>query len=322
MGSSFCLSVTVLSASITATLLFTIGRILQYSSIGVSIRQKDFPHELCLIYDKPQRTGSTTVAKALHKCWSDYYQLEPKNNAKQTDKAIKNMLSLKQSIVSHCKRHVSISDYDCFAIEATCREVFHVTSTRKVSERIASYAKVTTMKRKIGRNFTINPGDLRKAVQTVMKSGFDLEYRYEKGVYTGFRQIHVDYVIRNENLEQDLTALIQAFGCNPEILSTNKHNVNSTSPSTSLIKNTLSMGTGQDSRKTKIPTKEHIEEMNDTELVFWLNNFPIQMGDQLHKDLLKTASRVNQNGLERAAGFRPSLQKFRNGLSRKSRLQE
>lgn len=315
MNPFFCLGVTVLSASLTAMFLFTIGLLLQYGSIGTSIRRKVFPHELCLIYDKPQRTGSTTVANALHKCWSDYYRLEPKNSVKQAEKAIKNMLSLKQSIVSHCKRHVSISDYDCFAIEATCQEVFHVTSTRKATERIASYAKVTSLKHKIGRNFTINPLDLRKAVQTVMKIGNDLEYRYEKGVYTGFRKIQVDYVIRNENLEQDLTALIQASGCNSEILSTNTHSVNSTSPPKDISTESSTVSSDQNSTKIDTPTVAEIKDMNETELVFWLNNFPIRMGDQLHKELLKTARRVNKNGLEKVAAFRFKLQKFRNKKS-------
>lgn len=292
-------------AILVLSLIFTIAVMKKVSHVGVWGVHSAYAHELCLVYDKPKRTGSTTIARSLFKCWNGKYGIEPRRKVQNPREAASEMLRLKQPIVAHSLGHILFSDQDCDAILTNCRHVFHITSTRKMKSRLASFAKVVTLQSEKGRNFSVAKQNLKDAVALLLKFGHNVEDRYEKGVYFGARRIDVDYVIRHESFENDLSALIQAFGCESRIESTNVHKVKSknTTSSDLLQKSSTGVEYGQ-----VLQSASDIDQMTDDELFHYLNNFPIRQGDRLHNEFLRTADEVNRIGLEKASAYATLLE--------------
>lgn len=327
-------------ALLALLVLLSIGLSMHTASLSFRLQVEShgegqkFKHELCLIYDKPKRTGSTTIARALHACWSKHHHFEPTKVSKNPNVATEQMLKLNQSIVAHSLHHIVFSDDDCKEIETQCRQVFHVTSTRRMNARILSYAKVTALKYKKGRNYTIGSDDLKYVLKSIITDGHIIERRYEKGVYEGVRRIPMHYVIRNDDLQDDLEVLLRTFACAPVIKRVNTHSLNSSYRSQQLesigasfqlsIKDSGSSSGGSNNsskgnsnRKylemsAVIPTVNQVDSMHEKDILYWLNNFPLLMGDRLHNHLLETASSVNINGLNIVAQMRPLFLKHRN----------
>lgn len=157
--------------------------------------------------------------------------------------------------------------------------------------------------------------DLRRVLHTVVRKGHAVERRYERGVYKGVHRIAVNYVIRNSFLTHDLNQLLHAFGCTPQIRSVNTHSYNSSSQS--LTNSTKIRLASPDLQRppVDIPTLDQIDQMNETQLLYWLENFPLKINDRLHKEFLRTAELVNQKGLETVIGYRSLFLKSQNEQS-------
>lgn len=286
-------------AVLALSLIFTLAVMGNLSRAGARSVRSTYAHELCLVYDKPKRTGSTTIARSLFKCWNGKYGIEPRQKTEDPRKATSEMLQLKQPIVAHSLRHILFSDQDCTDILTNCRNVFHITSTRTMKSRLASFAKVVSLQSEKGRNFSVAKQNLKDAVALLLRFGHTLEDRYEKGVYFGERRIDVDYVIRHEFFEDDLSALIKAFGCDSRIESTNVHNVKSKSTTSDPVRKNFTIMAGVQ----VLPKASELDQMNDDELFHLLNNFPTRQGDRLHNEFLRTATDVNKVGLAKASSF-------------------
>lgn len=304
----------VISAALLLLILLTIRFVFGFtiSDLDPGFKGQKFKHELCLIYDKPKRTGSTTISRALHKCWSGHYSFEPQKGPKNAHVAAARMIDLNQSIVAHSLRHILFSDEDCLSIDANCRRIFHITSTRRMNARLVSYAKVTSLQNKEGRNFTVESDDLRRVLRTVVRRGHALEQRYEKGVYKGIHRIAVNYVIRNSFLTHDLNKLLHAFGCTPQIKSVNTHIYNSSNQMHAKSATFWNTSLNAHRHSKDIPTLDQIDQMDEKRLLYWLENFPLKVGDRLHEEFLQKAELVNQKGLETLVGFRPLFLKSQN----------
>lgn len=259
-----------------------------------------YEHDLCLLYDKPKRTGSTTIARAIHECWHGVFDLKPYRRPRPTRETVNLMLDSNRSVVAHALHHVYFSDADCVSVYANCRHVFHVTSTRRMNERLASYAKVVALQRRnLARNSTVTPDDLRKAASVLVKEAPRLERLYEKGVYHGRHTIPVDYVIRHEFLDRDLSALLRAFHCSPNVDRKNVHAVDS-----SVVNLThLDMLGSFSNFSHALLTDADIDKLNLQQVYYFLSNFPLAYGDRLHNQFTKLAKRVNENGLKKASSF-------------------
>lgn len=261
-------------------------------------------HDLCLIYDRPERTGSTTISHSLYPCWHEKFGVRHYDGPNSAGRAAIKMLDSNQSVVAHGLRHIYFSDRDCLSIYHNCKQIFHVTSTRPMSARLASFAKVFALQNDYGRNFSVSTSHSRKAARLLTKVGRCLEHTYERGVYRGKRKIKVDYVVRHQLLNDDLSALLRAFDCKPFIEAKNIHNVKSSTADVSQLDISASSFLPQD-----LPTEAEVGRMNKHQLYHFLNNFPLENGDRLHNEFMKLADRVNGKGLKKASSITSIFQK-------------
>lgn len=303
---------------IITTLSFTM--IVQYASFDFFLTPIDptFNHKLCLIYDKPKRTGSTTISRALHRCWSSTYGVEPHVGESNASAGTARMLSLNQTVVAHSLRHIYFSDDDCASIDARCRQYFHVTSTRSMGARIASYGKVVALQKTLGRNFTATStsDSLRKIVYHMVKRGKRLEFAYERGAFKGVRKLRNDYIIRNHRLQSDLDDLLRAFDCPPLTHSTNTHTVAVNASASASADDSDSDAPFDDDAHTDpagsevdvtYPSARQVDRMSEAELAHWFTHFPLRYGDRLHRSMLREADRVNARGLRTVRALLPLL---------------
>lgn len=174
-----------------------------------------------------------------------------------------------------------------------------------MNARLASFAKVASLQHDNGRNFTVSASHLRNAVLFLAKFGRRIEARYELGVYSGAHSVNVDYVIRHHHLDQDLTALLRAFDCEPLIPKTNIHAINSSTIDLAKSDHLQFL-----SKLSNPPTESEIQQMNEQQLYTYLNHFPLRNGDRLHNDFLKTADRINAQGIEKAISLKSIYGKF------------
>lgn len=190
---------------------------------------------VCLIYDKPPRTGSTTVAWALEACWSSrlkfehhLYERDADNQVVRSEKRapLTRLLSYSSQFVANIHRHISFGDAEIAALQDGCDNIFFVTNTRALHERVLSGAKALATLRTDGfnQNVTLDEGMLRRALADLRsKKAVSRAAVLTKRPFLGEQRLPVDYVIRSESLEEDTLPLLRAFGCPAYMSSTNHH---------------------------------------------------------------------------------------------------
>lgn len=193
----------------------------------------------CVFYDKPPRTGSTTVANVLAKCMhmKGYTAINAPISSLEKNEVVSNMLEKTGYKKSATRKHVMISDDDIRSLQTQCHRLLYVTSTRPMVERIASAAKYT-MTRNHG-NSTLTK---QQYVSAMKKASADntTEHVLEKYPFTGKMSIEPNYVIRSEFLTRDFDILLHNLGCDINYYDSNVHEA----PYGSEVERQLSKGMG------------------------------------------------------------------------------
>lgn len=184
--------------------------------------------ERCIIYDRPPRTGSTTIGSSLRKC------LAPKGYAQGRGGAergmfVRNMLETDSRLGAVLTRHMYMKQDDVDMIRAQCQKVLYVTSTARMKDRLWSAAKYKL--RGGNGNVTVSGEKMRAKVVANLKKdtrnvAFLESYPWlgegEKEMLVADK-LEVDYVVRKERMAEDLGRLLQAFGCGGKFESENMH---------------------------------------------------------------------------------------------------
>lgn len=228
----------------------------------------DLPQNLCLIYDKPPRTGSSTISNALRKCWMSYGYKFPVPTSKEFNITISKMLDLPGDRVGLAGVHFTMSSSELTKISLMCKHSYYVTSTRPMPERIASKAKFEVSGGKTYQNTTLSEDDLERAIQKAINDN-TTEERLERYPFID-QKIEPDYIIRSQNFSEDLKALLRSFRCGEEFYTKNLHIV-------------------EEESSTK---NVHISPMNKSETVH--RQVQLKYGDHRHIYLSNLAQMKNE----------------------------
>ncbi|CAN8075095.1 unnamed protein product [Agarophyton chilense] len=240
----------------------------------------------CIVYDRPPRTGSTTIGRALELCLrSAGYVQQPlpkgKKGGERRAGAIRQMLAAdrKEDRRALLTRHIYVSEADMQLIRWTCDDFLYITSTAPMKERLWSAAK-HLLARRHG-NTTSEWLDKARAAQVVRRQAFKVgelrsvnELNWYPYLTAGGeeaavkRKLIADYVIRKASLQQDLGRLLEAFGCDASFTTRNVH-----------------------------------EDDDVTNLDMVIGNAGLAEGDRLYKALWARAEQANEDTLEMAKTF-------------------
>ncbi|PXF48967.1 hypothetical protein BWQ96_01309 [Gracilariopsis chorda] len=240
----------------------------QFLSHGSSLSS---PHT-CVIYDRPPRTASTTIGNALEKCLEPLgYEQPDWQGMDGRSLMVLNMLRLPFERVSLLARHFYMNSTSLLELRTGCDALFYITSTAPMKERLWSLVKYRQVT-KHG-NSSLNETQLFAALQDLRKETVQIEvlnaYPYLQTHETPINRstidtITPDYVIRKSQLNEDMSKLLRAFGCETRFVSENIHLL------------------------------EHASG---------LDKITIDDDDGLHERMLRLARQRNDVGLKKAADF-------------------
>lgn len=226
----------------------------------------------CVIYDRPPRTASTTIGNALEKCLGPLGYEQPEwHSFDGRSLLVHNMLHLPFERVALLSRHFYMNLTSVQELRAGCSSLFYITSTAPMKERLWSLVKY----RQIANHgsASLNETQLLAAIQDLRKETVQIEvlnaYPYLEAHETPTNRSEIDpitpdYVIRKKNLNEDLSKLLRAFGCESRFASDNVHQ------------------------------SKHVSE---------LDNITIDDDDRLHKRLLRLARHRNKIALRKVPDF-------------------
>lgn len=270
------------------------ARELQEYAASPLVNENDSKHSWCLLYDKAPRTGSTTIARSLAKCWKSISNIHVTIRKGRFSTAIPMLLETPyRKVVALVGSHFSISGEDILSIKSKCENVLYVTSTRCMYERLWSEAKYIVSEADIRHNSSLAAENIPHAWTTLFKRLSKSEPYFENypfiSSYDDVENIVPGrngnllvpaYVIRTEYMQDDLSLLLRAFECGEnDIQATNIHTVD--------LQNNLDLSFGS----ADIGTHNNPKNLSDISLRY---------GDFRHKYLSRLAKAVNANGLAMA----------------------
>eukprot|EP00178_Gracilaria_changii_P003227 TRINITY_DN1472_c0_g1_i1.p1 TRINITY_DN1472_c0_g1~~TRINITY_DN1472_c0_g1_i1.p1 ORF type:complete len:293 (-),score=49.15 TRINITY_DN1472_c0_g1_i1:1626-2504(-) len=226
----------------------------------------------CIVYDRPPRTGSTTISKTLHQCLTSLGYKQPPwmgHQARADD--IHNMLHQPFASVALVSRHFFMNASSLQQLYTGCDSLLYVSSTAPMVERVWSAMKY----RQLGRhgNGTLSEQQTTSALADVQQQQAVIQllnaYPFWKNMHTALdtRAINrpqPDYVIRKSHLIHDLLRLLQTLKCDTQVKSYNVHTA---------------------------------------QLRYQLKQLKVEDDDALHRRLLRRAERHNRKGLTKALTF-------------------
>lgn len=269
------------------------------SLIDSSARTSDaFTHDLCLLYDKPYRTGSTTIERSLCECWTKSFNVTDKSQVDQ-NKRIPEMLNRTSRVVVRCTGHVTMSIADADRMSRECRHLFYLSSTRDIQSRMASFGKNDAIYGQIYTNMTLSREQLINAIHWARGRRGQLEeliyenYPYPHVPQNVERRLDPDYVIRYDNFADDLVRLLDAFRCEKVVRTTNIHALDDED-----IPSNVKPGR---TRHSTMPNKStDWDSMPMEQLKAELLSTPTRFGNKIHLRMTNIAERANEQGLKLA----------------------
>lgn len=228
-------------------------------------------HERCVLYDKPPHTGSQTTVEVLRTCWQNIgFACGTLSTIPERKRLVSKFLQFPDRDVALAGYHFFMPAYEVKMINAQCKELFYVTSTRTMRDRLASKAKYGVSRRidlTDGRRVLDSQLQERgmAAVHRLNRDGV-LEKIMEAYPFSSTETIQPDYVIRTDSLQKDLSQLLAAFGCATDFESKHLHDV---------------------------------EESVGVQPVFDKSQIVVRMNDSRHVQLSQLAEQTNSKGLEK-----------------------
>lgn len=212
--------------------------------------QKRVTIDKCFLYDRPMRTGSTTITNALRACIKSRpaWNLAKRVKEGQFDQAITRALE-ERAPNTVIMQHMWISDADVRLLHEKCGKLIYISSCAKLSDQVWSAAKMMSNVRKNG-NSSLDDGKTQAALDWLDGNARDYMKMYEyyphirtpaplekqedgrfPDVPPSFEKAAIslpfepDYVLRKDFLQEDLTALLGAMQCGSKYSSMNVHAV-------------------------------------------------------------------------------------------------
>lgn len=205
--------------------------------------------ERCVVYDRPPRTGSTTVSRALAECLLTLKWPSPiTSTPEQRSSAITRGLRIARDELAVVKGHMLMSEDDVRQLRKECDQTFFITNTARLDDRLWSAAKMS-LSWKNG-NVSLVSDQVNKRAHEWLDAHGRRQAAYLEAypftnvtgplVMTGESTTHdiatywrtvrtggfaYDYVVRKSNMADDLSALLQAFGCSSQFQTQNVHSV-------------------------------------------------------------------------------------------------
>lgn len=239
-----------------------------------------FKQDKCFLYDKPPRTGSSTVSNALRKCWMSHkFLFPPSQQQLQYNSTISTMLNTSAKNVAITGVHFSMPAKEIEKLFRDCRNMFYVTSTRSMRERIASKAKYEVSNGRVYMNTTLTTEQMKTAFEKARADNTS-EERLEAYPFPEKKRLNPDYIIRSEMFSDDLQSLLRAFNCNESFFSKNLHKAETETNQSSNL--------------------SHVSEASFADNVDY-SAISLQLGDARHIRLSRMAKLNNMNGLQKAS---------------------
>lgn len=247
----------------------------------------------CIIYDRPPRTGSTTVAYALSRC----FHVKRFYIAKFPSRSIRHLhvplvLSRSEKNFALVGHHFWMSETDIRLLEERCNGTFYMTSVAAIHDRLWSAAKVMSTT-SVNGNFSVGDRERMQALEWLKQNGLgyaayleaypfidllgpQLIGKTDFGAVTELpnswgpgiipKHFQYDFIFRKDNLSHDLSQILTALNC----------------PSSYAIKNVHS---------------EQVDTV-DLERDLLLNNITADSYGQLYRTLMENAKN-NDKGLQK-----------------------
>lgn len=262
---------------------------------------------LCTIYDAPPGTGEFAISAALAACIRSKKHRVQATVARDASTAVRDLVLLNSTLVASVGRSF-ITSADTILLKTRCRHIIYVTSTATMRARLRDAAHAATNESadaatdwlvRRGRDAVrfydafpcvrINSYHSAYSNDSVIPDRFDAE---EKIYGPALRP---DFVVQREKLEEDLTVLLHAFGCESELsISDNDALIHAEAQSEN---STLQAGEGGNlgtiSGKNSISIEQVVREKVLSEIL------AIESSEKSHRRLVAMSRRVNEKGLDR-----------------------
>lgn len=281
------------------------------------VNKTDSRTAVCLMFDRPPRTGSTTALYTLYSCWGKTQRFQVVSKFSKAGVAKTFLKSPLKHVASVGYHHHWFNETETDEIIRGCGELFYVTSTRaeagrifsRVKQRISSAAGFDTRT-----NSTLNSEASLMAwnmFQSQLKSAMagaksDLAGEFWFYPFSSQRIIWPDYVVRYEHYSDDMSKLLQAFSCPEKIQTQNVHGMLA-GPQEGDTNNDENVERGfgfSDLKRRSKKYKKYLtdEDVNTTTQMKSLNEdeFTGVIPDRRHEVLSDHARRNNQLGLRKA----------------------
>lgn len=279
----------------------TMERVEQHANILQNDTRK-----ICLLYDKPPHTASSTTTFALKSCWVDtlgasFVQAATWRGDGYDPHILASALSLDAPVIAVYRRHLSISDEAIRQLKSSCRKLFYVTSSRDMKGRLISFIKMRLSRNKTSNNATVPIRRLYRYRSSMNKMARKEERNLELYPFPGKLALLPNYVVRYDHISDDLSDLLESFGCSRHFTPTNVHNIGSKSP--------VAFSRPDQVEQSERSHVRNTASGNDAALSV-LESIPVRYGDRTYKRLSLHAQQVNQVGLQKASEIRPLLERI------------
>lgn len=234
----------------------------------------------CVLYDRPPHTGSTTMMITLQSCMkAKGYRIFATTHGKEAIRArLGSFLKDGNTRRAMSSGHLQINKSEADDMLQSCPNLFYITSTRPMPDRLFVWAK-----QMVANRTDVRFQNLLRKVKRSLISGemFEMEKYFEKYPYVEAiaesERLTPHYVIRSSHFEDDAKPLLDALNCSGFLQSGNRHSI---------------LAKDWDEGQVRTISKQVVENL--TEL--------IRMGNRRNLFLERLALR-NKRGLELARLF-------------------
>jgi hypothetical protein len=163
--------------------------------------------KFCFVYDKRHRTGSTALESALNQCLvSKGFGILDRDDA-ESGRMYK-LKCLGKSFVASTA-HIWLTDESVIFLVTQCENLFYVTSTRPMSERVWSKAKYEIHNE--NQNYNLSYAQSRDAIDKLEKYKFDQQDYFYPSLGNILLRPH--FVVRFSHFYNDSSTLLNHLGC-------------------------------------------------------------------------------------------------------------
>ena len=223
--------------SIAVVLVIASALILHFSFYAFSIRRITAQFmktpftgtAKCILYDRPRRTGSTTISRKLRYCTREKeYTRTGGFRPDKRDYAVRYMLNSSDDKLALVGPHICISRADIKRLKNRCGSLLFISSTTPMKDRLLSSLKFRMISQ--SGNSTITEDHLSR-MQAILNRSMEEEERIEEKYPYCNNPLPIkpnyalqpDYVIRSEHMSEDFPPLLKALGCSPDFQTNNVH---------------------------------------------------------------------------------------------------